>query len=278
MDSGDGPSDEPSTSDEDGAHPSLRDLVEKVDERRASKGKPPDFDPELPREGDSITERFTPESTEPKRQMEEFGTDPKTEAIIEVLGDASNLLLLGPLLTPADHELCSRLTTALPHDLDNLLLVTLTESPDERVAVYQGYLDQLPRRTTVLRVGDSTSSARETIHIDDGGTVTVETISDPTDLMRIGITISRILSEWADTGGDTAICFHSLTSLLQFATESKTVFRFVHVLRGRLQSMGAYAHFHMDAAAHDTQTVSTYRPLFDEVLTFEEDGTLHVDH
>ena len=279
MDSRDGATDEASTSDGDDTHPSLRDLAERIEERRASKGENPTVNPDIGGGEEAVTDRYVPESRGAERPIDEWGTDPKTEAIIEVIGDASNLLLLGPLLTPTDHDLCTRLTTALPDDLDNLLLVTLTESPDERLSVYQGYLDELPQRTAILSVGDSTQSgSKETVHIENGGEVTIETISDPSDLMRIGITISRILSGWGTDGGNTAVCFHSLTALLQFAPDQKAVFRFVHVLRGRIQAAGVHAHFHMEDGAHDPQTVSTFRQLFDEVLAFEEDGSLHVDH
>lgn len=279
MESGEESGDEHSEGDEDNARPSLRDLAEHVDERRSRSGEPRSFDADAGREGEDISDRPINEAREPERPIGPKPPDSKTEAIIELIGDASNILLLGPLLTPPDHDFCTRLSSGLSEDPENLLLVTLTESPDERIAVYQGFLDELPRRTQILSVGDSGQSAtRETIQLDRGGSVTIETISDPTDLMRIGITISRILSGWDNEAEGTAVCFHSLTTLLQFAQDQKTVFRFVHVLRGRLQAAGVTAHFHMDGAAHDNQTVSTFRPLFDEVLTFDEDGTLHVEH
>lgn len=279
MESGEESGDEHSVGDGDNARPSLRDLAERVDERRTSSGEGRSVESDVGREGEAISDQHIHDFQESERPIGSEASDSKTEAIIELIGDASNILLLGPLLTPPDHDLCTRLSSGLPEDPENLLLVTLTESPDDRIAVYQGFLDELPRRTQILSVGDSGQSAtRETIQLESGGSVTIETISDPTDLMRIGITISRILSGWDNENEGTAVCFHSLTALLQFAQDQKTVFRFVHVLRGRLQAAGVTAHFHLDGSAHDNQTVSTFRPLFDEVLSFEEDGTLHVEH
>lgn len=258
--------------------PSLRDLADKVKSRRSGRRRP-----ERKADDDAtdtpITEKWDIDTTDPERPVDGFGSDPKTEAIIEVLGEPANLLLLGPLLSPTDYDLCTMLTEMLPGDPDNLLVVTLTESPDERLNVLRGYFDHLPDNTAVLNIGDSTrAGSRETISTDHGGAITIENISDPTDLMRIGIAMSKQLSEWADAGGETVVCFHSLTALLQFAPDEKTVFRFVNVLRGRVQSVGATAHYHMDSGAHDEQTIATFRPLFDEVLAFEEDGSVHVAH
>lgn len=280
MNLGDGGRDEPQSEHGDEHPPSLERLVEEVKQRRRGvdrghggvadadpPSEPPTTDDPAPFEFPTSDERDGP-----------YGVDPKTEAIIELVGDAANVLLLGPLLGPADYDLCTSMTTALAGDTDNLLLVTLTESPDDRLTVFQGYLDRFPERTVVLNVGDSTrSGTTETVSVGDGGTVRIQTISDPTDLMRIGIATSRLLSEWDDSGGTTAVCFHSLTALLQYADDPKIVFRFVHTLLGRLESAGARAHFHMDSNAHDGQTIGTFRPIFDEVLAFEEDGTVSVD-
>lgn len=271
MNSGVGDADEPSADGDGDDSPSLRDLAEKVRARRSG-----DRSPDTAGAGGN---RPAIDAEDLERSGEAFGVDPRTEAILEVLGKPRNLLLLGPLLSPTDYDLCTKLTQALPDHPDNLLLVTLTESPDERLQVLRGYFDELPKRTAVLNVGDSTrSGSRETISTDHGDAISIENISDPTDLMRIGIAMSKQLSEWADEGGETAVCFHSLTALLQFAEDPKTVFRFVNVLRGRVRSAGAYAHYHMDGGAHDERTIATFRPLFDEVLTFEEDGSIHVAH
>lgn len=275
-----GGSEDASTDDEDGDPPSLDELVEKVNERRGRSV----------RGGESETEDATaaagmsdaqsePSHSVPGWESHGFGTDPRTEALLEIVGEAGNLLVLGPLLCPAEYDICTKLTRALPDGLENLLLVTLTESPDERLNVFRGHLDDLPNRTAIINVGDSIrSGSRETVSTLGDGEITIETISDPTDLMRIGISISRQLSGWEGAVGPTAVCLHSLTALLQFADNPKSVFRFIHVLRGRIQSAGAHAHYHLDPGAHDEQLIRTFRPLFDEVLTYNEEGELHVEH
>jgi hypothetical protein len=65
------------------------------------------------------------------------------------------------------------------------------------------------------------------------------------------------------------LCFHSLTTLLQYADPQRT-FRFVHTLGSRARSCGVIAHYHLDPAAHDAPTVATLEPLFDVVVDLTE--------
>lgn len=274
------PGDGDPRSDGDEERPSLERLADEVRKRRGRAAGAGAAEREVSRSGGPSTPADESGADGSVRRIEDeaFGHDPKTEAILEVIGDASNVLLCGPLLSQPDYDLCSRLTSSFPRDADNLLLVSMTESPDERLSVLQGYTDDLPERTVVLNVGDTTrSGASETVSTGEGGTITIENVADPSDLMRIGITVSKRLSEWEVYGGTTAVCFHSLTALLQHAEDSNVAFRFVHTLLGRLKSTGARAHFHVDAGAHDQHVLATYRPIFDEVLTFEEDGTVRVE-
>jgi hypothetical protein len=111
-----------------------------------------------------------------------------------------------------------------------------------------------------------------------GESPTIETISNATKIQRLGITINQYVAEWESTDGDTLVCFHSLSSLLQAVGDNQRVFRFLNTLFGRIQSANAYAHYHMDPDAHDQETISTFRPMFDEVVTFDEEGSLQIDH
>jgi len=96
-------------------------------------------------------------------------------------------------------------------------------------------------------------------------TTAVETISDPGDLIGLGIAISKYLSNWEGSPNQTVVCFHSLTPLLQYGNLQR-VFRFLHVLTGPLKSIDAVAHFHLDPHAHDEQTINTLSQLFDVIV------------
>jgi KaiC/GvpD/RAD55 family RecA-like ATPase len=94
----------------------------------------------------------------------------------------------------------------------------------------------------------------------------VEYVSSPGDLTGIGIGVSEQLRRIAEAGADrTRICFYSVSTLLMYA-ELETVFRFLHVLSGRVDSIGALGLFAMDPTTHEASTVNTLKQLFDGMI------------
>ena len=55
-------------------------------------------------------------------------------------------------------------------------------------------------------------------------------------------------------------------------SDLQTVFRFLHVFTGRLQSVDALGLFAIDSTAHDDQTMNTLKQLFDGIVTTHEEG------
>lgn len=184
--------------------------------------------------------------------------------------DASNVLLLGPMRRSTDDQACTAVLGTEPLPERNLLFVSLTQSASERVQVLRDHLDEMPAAIRV--VSDADDFASETvIGAHNGPTVTVNVVSDPSDLPRLGMTISRAASSW-ETERPMLVCFHSLTALLQYA-EPRRVFRFIHLLQNRLDGR---MHYHMDVDAHDEQTIATVRPLFDAVVEYDADGNVSI--
>jgi KaiC/GvpD/RAD55 family RecA-like ATPase len=95
--------------------------------------------------------------------------------------------------------------------------------------------------------------------------------SSPVDLTGIGIELSELLRALYQQRGVThnRILLHSLSTLLMYS-ELQTVFRFLHVFTGRVQSADALGLFVIDSSAHDEQTVSTLKQLFDGIVTVRE--------
>lgn len=218
--------------------------------------------------GDELTNAFPSQ-----RHLQGQTVVASVESAIEAVEDASTVLLLVPSLTATDDRACTVALTPVSPERLNVLWLTLTQSPDERLAVWQEHADELPLRLGVVAVGDLTRSAAvEALAVDRApDTVDVKTVSDPTDLTRIGIALSDMLSEWDRNSARTVVCVHSLTALLQFV-ELRRAFRFLHTLKGRLQASDATAHYHMDPEAHDRQTIVTFKPLFDAVIEPSDDG------
>jgi len=202
---------------------------------------------------------------------DEAAFDPKTEAVLELAGDAANVLLTGPAGCPAEESLCSQLMAARSDAPVSLLVVTVSETPSQRLSTLQSYLEVPVERTAVVDVRNYDRSVSYDRY---EGPVDIRPVSNPNDLRRIGIVASRILSEWDEEPGPTTVCFHSLSDLLTLTDDRPRLFRFLHVLRGRVQSAGARAHYHLDPSQHDDEAVRTFESLFDTVVAFEADGSV----
>jgi len=63
---------------------------------------------------------------------------------------------------------------------------------------------------------------------------------------------------------------HSLSTLLMYS-DLQTVFRFLHVFTGRIQSVNGLGLFSIDSTSHDEQAMNTLKQLFDGVITVPED-------
>lgn len=185
-------------------------------------------------------------------------------------GHANVLLLTSTLHSAADHACIDLLTVTEPAN-EHVLWITFTQSAADRLTVWRSYLDELPAETGVVTVDLLTRSATSDTASPTQAVPTpiaVESVSDAGDLTGLGLAISNFLSDWAEKSKQTVVCFHSLTPLLQYA-DLQRVFRFLHVLTGRLESAGAVAHFHLDPHAYDEQTIGTLAPLFDVIVEHE---------
>jgi len=194
------------------------------------------------------------------------------DSILEHVGDASNVLLLAPSLDSCNDETCLDLLTVTDPAQENVLSITFTQSVAGRVQIWDEHIEERPAQAGIISVGEmmgSTTADTSTTIQQSEGSLVIETVSDPSDLTDLGITISSVLSEWDSNDNQTVACFHSLTSLLQYA-EPQRVFRFLHVLTEKFDSGEVVAHYHMDPSAHDRQTINTLTPLFDASVERDE--------
>jgi hypothetical protein len=94
----------------------------------------------------------------------------------------------------------------------------------------------------------------------------VESVTTPSNLTGVGVKSTPYLSEWSDA----VVVVESLTVLLQYA-DPQILYRFLHVLTTRLQTVDAAGQFFLDPNLLDDQTVELLKTLFDAVV--ESDGT-----
>lgn len=183
------------------------------------------------------------------------------------LEGVSNVLLLAPSLGSHGTDAGLRLLTRTPPEQTNVLAVSYVDTPAEFVGRWNDAAGAAPARGGFVTVGEADSS------LDDPAWA-VRAVENPSDLTGVGIELSELLSGMASAVGDDehiAFCFNSVTSLLQYADVQRT-FRFLHVVTGRVKTVGGFGHYHLDPEAHDRQTLATLKGLFDAVVEVDEDG------
>ncbi|MBX0323739.1 hypothetical protein EGH21_11940 [Halomicroarcula sp. F13] len=182
--------------------------------------------------------------------MEQTGARPGT-----------NVLVSAPSLSASKHETCLDLLAPAPPEQLDVLRVTYSASPAELVADWRDHHGELPARMGIVVVGDQAGLREEDHDVPDSVFVTTANPNDPTGL---GMRLNNYLTDHEE-GIQLVACFDSLTELLQFV-DVQSAFKFLHMLAGQLREVDAVGHFHVDPAAHDDQTISRLKPLFDDAV------------
>jgi len=217
----------------------------------------------------------------------ETGAD-GTEPLVTRIEAPANVLLLEPSLGATTDGVCTDLlagTVRSGSRSTNVLVVTLTRSPAARVRAWETHAGSaFPAEGAIVAVDNDTTPPTPSGASDpsdpstptDGETdasaptgPSIARVASPGDLTNLGIATSERLSEMSASDEPGLVCFHSLTTLLQYA-DPQRVFRFVHTLGGRARSCGAITHYHLDPTAHDPATVATLEPLFDVAVDLAE--------
>lgn len=94
--------------------------------------------------------------------------------------------------------------------------------------------------------------------------------SSPEDMTGVGIEFSELVGLLGREGYDRIrVVFDSVTPLLVYA-DTQTVFRFLHVLVSRIETMGGLGLFTIDDTAHTERDVSVIGQLFGGRITTGE--------
>lgn len=200
-----------------------------------------------------------------------------SESVVEDLGTDTNILLSAPALDTREDAACIDLLTPTPPEETNVLSISFTRSPDQRIDIWRNHApSDLPSSAALVCVNEPSRGAESTAGFDANSSVldgryAISGVRSPGDLTTLGIRISEQLDDMREAKGQLTVCFHSLTTLLQYVSV-KPAFRFLHVLTSQFRNAGALAHFHLDPSAHDEQTLSTFAHLFDGNVRLEESG------
>jgi len=192
-------------------------------------------------------------------------TDPSL-ALSNQIGRASSVLLLAPLHESPDDSACIDLLARDPAVETNVLSVTLSASPTERLSIWQREAgSELPTRATIVDARQSMT--KERLPASGEGPISVRRVPENATLHDIGLVIANQLGAWSDTDETTAMCLHSVTALL--ATYSpERVIDLITSLNDLCEHLGVIAHHHLDPDEHGEETVAMLRPLYDAVVEY----------
>lgn len=187
-----------------------------------------------------------------------------SDSLSSRLGPGRSALLYSPPMSQSVGDACTDLLLPAEGESPSALWVTYTRAPEDGIRDWLDDLKADPEHVGVVSVGErDIESVRDVTGVTDPR---LETISNPSDLTGLGITLQNVLDDW---DGNVGLCFDSLTSLLQYV-DVETAYEFLHVLTGRLYAQGVRAHFHIDPDAHDEQTVAAMTSLMDAVVRVED--------
>lgn len=184
-------------------------------------------------------------------------------ALDETVEPGTNLLLAGPPLSGKRTLGIDVLETGIDRD-EGAIFITTKDSADRVLTEY----DISGADDRSVAVVDCVTRQRGIGDVRDDDVV--KYTSSPVDMTGIGIKLSEALQAFhRDRAVEhNRIVLHSLTTLLMYA-DLQTVFRFLHVFTGRVQSVNGLGLFAIDSTVHDERTLNTLKQLFDGTIVTE---------
>jgi len=179
----------------------------------------------------------------------------------------TNLLIAGPPLT-GKRDLAFEVLAEGSNTDEGAVVVTTKDSADEVLREYASFVPAID--DVDIGVVDCVTKQRGVGNVQDDPRV--KYASSPVDMTGIGINLSEFLEEFYQVRDhdENRILLHSVSTLLMYS-DLQTVFRFLHVFTGRVQSADGLGVYVIDSTAHDDQTMNTLKQLFDAVVEVEED-------
>lgn len=190
----------------------------------------------------------------------------KSTLPVQSLEPGTNVLIMGPPMSGKYDLVLDLLADGIRQDDATLVISTQDSAPEIRGDMSE----RVDAEGAHLGIVDCVSKERGVATEDSQLT---QYVSSPGDFTGTGMATSQLLEGFTKQGLDTRAALHSISQLLMYS-EVKTVFRFLHVLTGRISAAGAVGFGTLDADSHEQQTVNTIRQLFDGMIEtrVEDDG------
>jgi len=181
--------------------------------------------------------------------------------------EGSNLLLSGPALT-GKKQLAFDILASGVTDGEGAIVVSNTDGAKR---VFEALGERVNYEDNPVAVVDCVTRQQGVSEARDDAQVRYT--SSPVDMTGVGIKFSELLEEFYERRSihRNRVFLDSLSTLLMYS-DLQTVFRFLHVFTGRVQSVDGLGLYAIDSTAHEDKTMNTLKQLFDGVIETHEDG------
>lgn len=174
----------------------------------------------------------------------------------------TNIMLIGPPMCGKEALMYSIISGGLQSGEGVILVET-------RVPGRDALLKLKPPVGARMGVVDCVTRA---LGVNAADTASVRHISSPVDLTGVSVRIGQFADEFSRAESDNyRLCIDSLSTMLMYSS-LQTVYRFMHVMAGRVvmqHNLGIYA---VDEDMLDAQTIATLKQLFNGVLQVKSNG------
>jgi KaiC/GvpD/RAD55 family RecA-like ATPase len=179
----------------------------------------------------------------------------KLDAAVGGVSGGSGILIEGPPASGKQAIVYSLVRQGL-EDGEGVILVPTMETGANALSSF-GDIDN-------LRIIDCMSRP---MGLEEPDSVNVKHVNGPADLTGMGIWAGRLMDEFK--GKPVRLCIDSLSTLLMYSS-LQVIFRFLHLLNGRLQAAGGLSIGVVDEGMHDEKTMASLRQLYRAVLELKE--------
>ena len=182
-------------------------------------------------------------------------------------GSEAHLVLARPSVDGAD-AYCRDHLAASDHP-GSAPIVVLTEG-DPGDPLFGS--DVRSRRGVVVAMGDELRNGLAGADDSGGSEAWPATVFVSDDLGEVGRTVDGYLTAWSSSGYRPTVCVDSLSGLVERSSIS-AAYRFLYVLRRRIDDVGGDLHVHGDPSDHEEEILRTFFAVFDRVVSFDDGGS-----
>jgi len=177
------------------------------------------------------------------------------DAAIGGVSGGTGILIEGPPISGKGAIVYSLIRQGLD-DGEGVILIPTMETGENVTASYGNSVN--------LKVIDCMSRP---LGLDVPDSASVKHVNGPGDITGMGVWTGRMLAEFS--GRPVRLCIDSLSTLLMY-TSLQLMFRFLHMLNGKVFTAGGLSVGVVDEGMHDQKTMASLRQLYRAALELRE--------